>query len=167
MHLHLYFARTRLIRLHIGGDNSGASQPHKHLQLIPTGEDGPPIEKVARTTAIETAGPLTLLYPHVYHLLIYPLQNAHSLYNISPTPTTSVDSPPTSQQPLPTNKNPSSPAPSFPSSTWPSLLTATTPQAATEIAVSRSHITSSSLSNIFTSFLARQRHILCVRRVTT
>ncbi|KAI0093107.1 ATP adenylyltransferase-domain-containing protein [Irpex rosettiformis] len=36
------------------GDNSGASQPHKHLQLIPTIEDGPPIEKLARKTPIET-----------------------------------------------------------------------------------------------------------------
>lgn len=40
----------------IGGDNSGASQPHKHLQLIPVQEDGPPVEKLARQTTIEVLG---------------------------------------------------------------------------------------------------------------
>ncbi|KAI8993865.1 ATP adenylyltransferase-domain-containing protein [Trametes punicea] len=35
------------------GDLSGASQPHKHLQLLPIEDDGPPIERVARTAKIE------------------------------------------------------------------------------------------------------------------
>ncbi|KAI9061770.1 hypothetical protein FKP32DRAFT_1594300 [Trametes sanguinea] len=35
------------------GDLSGASQPHKHLQLIPIEDDGPPIEKLARAAKIE------------------------------------------------------------------------------------------------------------------
>ncbi|PPQ87455.1 hypothetical protein CVT25_008191 [Psilocybe cyanescens] len=37
-----------------GGDNSGASQAHKHIQFIPLdGDDGPPIERVARRTQLE------------------------------------------------------------------------------------------------------------------
>ena len=39
-----------------GGDLSGASQPHKHIQLIPIEEDGPPIEKTARAVTLEVAG---------------------------------------------------------------------------------------------------------------
>ncbi|KAJ3558018.1 hypothetical protein NM688_g1156 [Phlebia brevispora] len=35
------------------GDMSGASQPHKHLQLIPLEEDGPPVEKLARIKTLE------------------------------------------------------------------------------------------------------------------
>ncbi|KAI0630099.1 ATP adenylyltransferase-domain-containing protein [Trametes polyzona] len=35
------------------GDLSGASQPHKHLQLIPIEDDGPPIERLARATKLE------------------------------------------------------------------------------------------------------------------
>ncbi|KIP10933.1 hypothetical protein PHLGIDRAFT_28233 [Phlebiopsis gigantea 11061_1 CR5-6] len=35
------------------GDQSGASQPHKHIQLIPVEENGPPIEKLSRSTTIE------------------------------------------------------------------------------------------------------------------
>ncbi|KAA1476064.1 hypothetical protein DENSPDRAFT_806627 [Dentipellis sp. KUC8613] len=37
------------------GDQSGASQPHKHLQFIPIEEeDGPPLERVARAARIES-----------------------------------------------------------------------------------------------------------------
>lgn len=39
-----------------GGDLSGASQPHKHIQLIPIEEDGPPIEKMARSMNLEVVG---------------------------------------------------------------------------------------------------------------
>ncbi|KAK7685175.1 hypothetical protein QCA50_011538 [Cerrena zonata] len=35
------------------GNLSGASQPHKHLQLIPIESDGPPIERVARRANVE------------------------------------------------------------------------------------------------------------------
>lgn len=35
---------------------SGASQPHKHMQLIPIEEDGPPIEKLARKAGLEVLG---------------------------------------------------------------------------------------------------------------
>lgn len=36
------------------GDSSGASQPHKHIQFIPVEDDGPPIEKLARSANLET-----------------------------------------------------------------------------------------------------------------
>jgi ATP adenylyltransferase len=40
-----------------GGERSGASQPHKHLQFIPTeNEDGPPIERLARAARIDKDG---------------------------------------------------------------------------------------------------------------
>ncbi|OBZ70999.1 5',5'''-P-1,P-4-tetraphosphate phosphorylase 2 [Grifola frondosa] len=35
------------------GDLSGASQPHKHLQLIPVEDDGPPVERLARAANLE------------------------------------------------------------------------------------------------------------------
>jgi len=36
------------------GDRSGASQPHKHVQFLPTStEDGPPIERLARAARID------------------------------------------------------------------------------------------------------------------
>ncbi|KAH9935653.1 HIT-like protein [Fomitopsis serialis] len=38
------------------GELSGASQPHKHLQLIPVDDDGPPIERLARKTKIDYPG---------------------------------------------------------------------------------------------------------------
>ena len=41
-----------------GGDLSGASQPHKHLQLIPVEDDGPPVERLARKTKIDFPGRL-------------------------------------------------------------------------------------------------------------
>lgn len=37
-----------------GGDRSGASQHHKHVQFMPVEDDGPPIEKVARTVKLES-----------------------------------------------------------------------------------------------------------------
>lgn len=36
-----------------GGDLSGASQPHKHVQLLPVEDDGPPVEKLARSIRID------------------------------------------------------------------------------------------------------------------
>lgn len=47
----------------IGGDLSGASQPHKHLQFIPvaSGDEGPPIERLAKSQAIEAHGVSHLL----------------------------------------------------------------------------------------------------------
>jgi sulfate adenylyltransferase (ADP) / ATP adenylyltransferase len=40
-----------------GGNISGASQSHKHLQFVQMeDEDGPPVEKLARTITLETPG---------------------------------------------------------------------------------------------------------------
>jgi len=39
------------------GGRSGASQPHKHLQFLPTAnDDGPPIERLARAARIDKEG---------------------------------------------------------------------------------------------------------------
>lgn len=43
------------------GDRSGASQRHKHLQLIPTKADGPPVEKLAKMQNVETESALAYL----------------------------------------------------------------------------------------------------------
>ena len=41
----------------LGGDNSGASQAHKHIQFVPLDdESGPPIERLARQAQLEFAG---------------------------------------------------------------------------------------------------------------
>ena len=45
----------------IGGDLSGASQPHKHVQLIPVEDDGPPVERLARAMKVD--------YPGMYEAL--------------------------------------------------------------------------------------------------
>ncbi|KAJ7747272.1 ATP adenylyltransferase-domain-containing protein [Mycena metata] len=50
-------ARHNLFAFYNCGDNSGASQAHKHVQFIPLeDEDGPPIEYLARSVKLETAG---------------------------------------------------------------------------------------------------------------
>lgn len=36
-----------------GGENSGASQPHKHMQFIPVDDGGPPVDKLARSIKVE------------------------------------------------------------------------------------------------------------------
>ncbi len=48
---------------HVGGDLSGASQPHKHIQLLPIDDDGPPVEKLARDTKLDQDSTL-FLHPH-------------------------------------------------------------------------------------------------------
>jgi len=63
------------------GELSGASQPHKHLQLIPVEDDGPPIERLARKTKIDypdRAFALNLL-PYANHVRRLP----SSLYSAS------------------------------------------------------------------------------------
>lgn len=56
------------------GDNSGASQPHKHAQFIPIEDDGPPVEKLARRTKLETpTRPFTLAsLPYANHVYRFP-----------------------------------------------------------------------------------------------
>ncbi|KAJ7268691.1 ATP adenylyltransferase-domain-containing protein [Mycena haematopus] len=49
-------ARHNLFAFYNCGDNSGASQGHKHVQFIPLeDEDGPPIEYLARSVKLESA----------------------------------------------------------------------------------------------------------------
>ncbi|KAF5370748.1 hypothetical protein D9758_001877 [Tetrapyrgos nigripes] len=57
------------------GDLSGASQPHKHLQFIEADdEEGPPIEKIAKTINLETPNrPFTInRLSHATHLFRFP-----------------------------------------------------------------------------------------------
>jgi len=70
------------------GDNSGASQPHKHVQFIPVEEGGPPIEQLARSVPLETPEkPFSLTKltyaNHVYrfpaHLSSYPADKLDSI----------------------------------------------------------------------------------------
>ena len=54
---HLYLESSLKLLAREGGDQSGASQPHKHMQFLPTeGEDGPPIERLARAAHIDKEG---------------------------------------------------------------------------------------------------------------
>jgi ATP adenylyltransferase len=66
-------AGQNLLAFYNCGDNSGASQPHKHLQFIPIEGDGPPIERLARRAKLETSDkPFSLTSlpyaNHVYRL---------------------------------------------------------------------------------------------------
>ncbi|KAJ7187952.1 ATP adenylyltransferase-domain-containing protein [Mycena filopes] len=56
------------------GDNSGASQPHKHVQFIPLeDEDGPPIEHLARSVKLETSDtPFALKLSYANHVFRFP-----------------------------------------------------------------------------------------------
>lgn len=56
------------------GDRSGASQHHKHLQVLQAESGGPPIERLARTAALEVhARPFTLgSLPYANHVVRLP-----------------------------------------------------------------------------------------------
>ncbi|KAF8070670.1 ATP adenylyltransferase-domain-containing protein [Lyophyllum atratum] len=56
------------------GEHSGASQPHKHIQFIPAEDDGPPIERLARSAHIEVADkPFSLSsLPYANHIFRFP-----------------------------------------------------------------------------------------------
>ncbi|KIJ15018.1 hypothetical protein PAXINDRAFT_169406 [Paxillus involutus ATCC 200175] len=49
-------ANTHYIAFYNCGKNSGASQPHKHIQFIEVGSDGPPVERLAKKATLEVAG---------------------------------------------------------------------------------------------------------------
>jgi ATP adenylyltransferase len=57
------------------GDRSGASQHHKHLQVLPTEPAGPPIERLARAATLQVqARPFTLsALPYANHVVRLPL----------------------------------------------------------------------------------------------
>lgn len=48
--------RELTLSVNQGGSNSGASQPHKHIQFIEVEDDGPPIERLARAAQLEVTG---------------------------------------------------------------------------------------------------------------
>ncbi|KAL0578298.1 bifunctional AP-4-A phosphorylase/ADP sulfurylase [Marasmius crinis-equi] len=56
------------------GELSGASQPHKHLQLLEVEDDGPPIEAIARQINLETPDkPFSLSrVPYANHVYRFP-----------------------------------------------------------------------------------------------
>ncbi|GLB37652.1 putative ATP adenylyltransferase [Lyophyllum shimeji] len=56
------------------GEQSGASQPHKHLQFIPIEDDGPPTERLARSAHLEMADkPFSLpQLPYAHHIFRFP-----------------------------------------------------------------------------------------------
>ena len=55
--------RTRIT----GGDRSGASQPHKHVQFMPIEPGCPPIEALAHAEAQSRAGVEGMCSRHLYH----------------------------------------------------------------------------------------------------
>ncbi|KAJ7691257.1 ATP adenylyltransferase [Mycena rosella] len=67
-------ARRNLFAFYNCGDNSGASQAHKHIQFIPLeDEDGPPIEYLARSVKLETADtPFALNLSYANHVYRFP-----------------------------------------------------------------------------------------------
>ncbi|KAG6372278.1 ATP adenylyltransferase-domain-containing protein [Boletus reticuloceps] len=67
-------ANMHFIAFYNCGSNSGASQPHKHVQFIQVGSDGAPIEKVARKTVLEVSGkPFTISsLPYANHVFRLP-----------------------------------------------------------------------------------------------
>jgi len=58
----------------LGGDRSGASQAHKHLQFLPTEAAGPPVEQAARQYQVQDPSkPFTLpILPYAHHILRLP-----------------------------------------------------------------------------------------------
>ena len=70
MNLYCWSVCTLTLRLSKGGDYSGASQRHKHIQFIPLENlDGPPIDRLARQAHIQIPGltshlPVTSIYAH-------------------------------------------------------------------------------------------------------
>ncbi|KAI6040311.1 ATP adenylyltransferase-domain-containing protein [Pisolithus marmoratus] len=63
-------ANKNLIAFYNCGINSGASQPHKHVQFIEVDRDGPPLEKITRNLKIEASGrPFTFQsVPYANHI---------------------------------------------------------------------------------------------------
>ncbi|KAI6134524.1 ATP adenylyltransferase-domain-containing protein [Pisolithus croceorrhizus] len=67
-------ANKSLIAFYNCGINSGASQPHKHVQFIEVERDGPPLEKITRNLKIEASGrPFTFQsLPYANHIFRLP-----------------------------------------------------------------------------------------------
>ncbi|PBK58849.1 hypothetical protein ARMSODRAFT_946017 [Armillaria solidipes] len=70
-----YKARQNMFAFYNCGDLSGASQPHKHIQLITVeDDDGPPIEALARAVTLEAPDkPFSLTsLPYANHVYRFP-----------------------------------------------------------------------------------------------
>ncbi|KAJ7772644.1 ATP adenylyltransferase-domain-containing protein [Mycena maculata] len=67
-------ARQNLFAFYNCGDNSGASQAHKHVQFIPLeDEDGPPVEYLARSVKLENrTTPFALNLSYANHVYRFP-----------------------------------------------------------------------------------------------
>lgn len=67
-------ANRNFIAFYNCGINSGASQPHKHIQFIEVGHDGPPLEKITRSLKIEASGrPFAIQFlPYANHIFRLP-----------------------------------------------------------------------------------------------
>ncbi|EGO00110.1 hypothetical protein SERLA73DRAFT_122199 [Serpula lacrymans var. lacrymans S7.3] len=68
-------ANKRYMAFYNCGKNSGASQPHKHLQFIPVDDGGPPIERLARKAKLEVSGrPFSISsLPYANHVFRFPV----------------------------------------------------------------------------------------------
>jgi len=65
----------KLLAFYNCGDQSGASQPHKHIQFIPVAEDGPPIEMLAKKAVLESSNKAFSLNSLPYANYVYRLPN--------------------------------------------------------------------------------------------
>ncbi|KAJ7282976.1 ATP adenylyltransferase-domain-containing protein [Mycena rebaudengoi] len=67
-------AHKNLFAFYNCGDNSGASQAHKHVQFLPLeDEDGPPVEELARSVKLENADtPFALNLAYANHVYRFP-----------------------------------------------------------------------------------------------
>ncbi|KZT10673.1 HIT-like protein [Laetiporus sulphureus 93-53] len=77
-------AGRRFFAFYNCGDLSGASQPHKHVQLLPLEDDGPPIERLARATKIDYPDrPFALeSLPYANHVRRLPPSLAMGTYDV-------------------------------------------------------------------------------------
>ncbi|KIJ68141.1 hypothetical protein HYDPIDRAFT_107802 [Hydnomerulius pinastri MD-312] len=73
-------ANKRYIAFYNCGENSGASQPHKHIQFTEVESEGPPIEKLARKATLEVSGkPFAVRnLPYANHIFRLPALSASS-----------------------------------------------------------------------------------------
>ncbi|CCM01925.1 uncharacterized protein FIBRA_03998 [Fibroporia radiculosa] len=76
-------AGRRFFAFYNCGDLSGASQPHKHIQLIPLEDDGPPIERLARAMKVDYPDkPFALTQlPYANHVRRLPTHLASGSYD--------------------------------------------------------------------------------------
>ncbi|KAI6106357.1 ATP adenylyltransferase [Pisolithus croceorrhizus] len=84
-------ANKSLIAFYNCGVNSGASQPHKHVQFIEVERDGPPLEKITRNLKIEASGLILISLPTRRPFAFQSLPYANHIFRL---PALSLDSTP-------------------------------------------------------------------------